>query len=139
MALAQGQPPAADQKTPEPNAQHELEQIAEASRQMTGPAASFECIWNGIRVVSLLHRDDLDTALRQLQIYDRFGCPSAHVQIAFRCYLRPSGPKDAKGEATFERERALECWVNPGLAGPPPAATTATATPTPTRPGTTNR
>jgi hypothetical protein len=117
--------------------QRELEAIAEAGRQMTGPAANVECIWHGIRVVSLLHRDDLDTAFRQLQIYDRFGCPGGHIQTAFRCYLRPSGPRDPKsGDARFDQQRALECWVNPGQAAP---ATAATSTSPAARPGTTNR
>ena len=40
-----------------------------------GPAANPECVWLGRRVVSLLWRDDLDTAFRHLDLYDRFGCP----------------------------------------------------------------
>jgi hypothetical protein len=128
---------AAEAKAAGQAGQRELEQIAEAARQMTGPAANVECIWHGIRVVSLLHRDDLDTAFRQLQIYDRFGCPGGHVQTAFRCYLRPSGPRDPKsGDARFDQQRALECWINPSPAAP---ATAATSTPPAARPGTTNR
>jgi hypothetical protein len=140
-AFAQAQeadPNKAVEKAP---GQRELEDIAEAARQMTGPAANYECIWHGMRVINLLHRDDLDTALRHLQIYDRFGCPKEHVQIAFRCFLRPSGPRDSKtGEALFDQKRAHDCWVNPALvnaAAPPPTAA-ATTTP-PQRPGTTNR
>jgi hypothetical protein len=139
MVLAQAQQDADAKAAAEAKAagQRELEDIADAARQMTGPAANVECIWHGIRVVSLLHRDDLDTAFRQLQIYDRFGCPGGHVQTAFRCYLRPSGPRDSKsGDARFDQKRALECWINPAQAAPATAATTA---PPPARPGTTNR
>jgi hypothetical protein len=120
-------------------AQHELEDMTQAARQMTGPAANYECVWHGMRVINLLHRDDLDTALRHLQIYDRFGCPKEHVQVAFRCFLNPSGPRDPKtGEALFDQKRAHDCWVNPNWVNAAPPATAATTTP-PQRPGTTNR
>ena len=120
-------------------AQHELEDMTQAARQMSGPAANYECVWHGMRVINLLHRDDLDTALRHLQIYDRFGCPKEHVQVAFRCFLNPAGPRDAKtGEALFDQKRAHDCWVNPNWVNAAPPATAATTTP-PQRPGTTNR
>ena len=35
-------------------------------------------IWLGRRVVVLMWRDDLDTAFRHLNLYDRFGCPGGH-------------------------------------------------------------
>ena len=53
-----------------------------------GPAANPECLWLGRRVVSLLWRDDLDTAFRHLDLYDRFGCPAGHIQATFRCLVR---------------------------------------------------
>ena len=72
-------------------------------------------------MVSLLWRDDLDTAFRHLDLYDRFGCPSSHIQATFRCLVRqghidPKAPESLNG-------RVHSCWLNPGLA--PTAATAA--------------
>jgi hypothetical protein len=140
-ALAQSQPDADANKAAaetKSDSQRELEEIDRSAKQMTGPAASTECIWHGIRVVGSLHRDDLDAAFRQLQIYYRFGCPSAHIELAFRCFIRPTGPRDQKtGDAIFNRTRALDCWVNPGSYLPPPATAATTPAP-PAHPGTSN-
>src|SRR6185437_2785250 len=76
-------------KAPEPQkptaesvkeSQKKIDEIAEAARILTGPAGNPECGWLGRRVVTLLWRDDMDTAFRHLDLYDRFGCPSAHIQ-----------------------------------------------------------
>ena len=40
--------------------------------------------------------DDLDTAFRHLDLYDRFGCPGGHVQATFRCLTRFGGQIDPK-------------------------------------------
>src|SRR3974390_341993 len=76
--LAAAQSPEADAKAAEAKAagQRKIDDIAEAARLMTGPAANPECVWHGTRVVGLLWAEDLDTALRQLELYDRFKCPS---------------------------------------------------------------
>jgi hypothetical protein len=58
------------------------EQFAEAQRLLKGAAGNPECVWLGRRVVNLLWRDDMDTAFRHLDLYDRFGCPGAHIQAA---------------------------------------------------------
>jgi hypothetical protein len=58
------------------------EQLAEAQRLLKGPAGNPECVWLGRRAVSLLWRDDMDTAFRHLDLYDRFGCPGSHIQTA---------------------------------------------------------
>ena len=42
--------------------QKKIDEIAEATRLINGPAGNPECVWLGRRVVSLLWRDDLDTA-----------------------------------------------------------------------------
>jgi hypothetical protein len=75
------QKPAADSAK---ESQKKIDEIAEATRLLTGPAGNPECVWLGRRVVTLLWRDDLDTAFRHLDLYDRFGCPSAHIQATFR-------------------------------------------------------
>ena len=77
-------PPAADAK----DAAKKADEFAEAEKLLGGPAANPECLWLGRRVVSLLWRDDLDTAFRHLDLYDRFGCPAGHIQMAFRCVVR---------------------------------------------------
>lgn len=132
------QSPDADAKAAEAKAagQRKIDDIAEAAKLMTGPAANPECVWHGTRVVSLLWGEDLDTALRQLELYDRFGCPAGHIQATFRCFLR-QGPPDPK-VADAVKTRARDCWINPGSSPTPP--TTAATTPAPpARPGTSNR
>ena len=105
--------------------QKKIDEIAEASKALTGPAGNPECVWLGRRVVSLLWRDDLDTAFRHLDLYDRFGCPSAHVQATFRCLVR-QGNIDPKAQETLNG-RVHACWVNPGLPPTPPVAEAAPA------------
>ena len=67
-----------------------------------GPAAHPECVWLGRRVVGLMWRDDLDTAFRHLDLYDRFGCPAGHIQATFRCLVR-QGNIDPKPPDTLAR------------------------------------
>jgi len=126
-----GKPPEPQKPTADTvkEGQKKIDEIAEATRLLTGPAGNPECVWLGRRVVTLLWRDDLDTAFRHLDLYDRFGCPSAHIQATFRCLVR-QGNIDAKAQETLNG-RVHACWVNPGLEPtpaeaaiqPPPAAT----------------
>jgi hypothetical protein len=108
-----------------------IEDFSEAAAALGGPAANPECVWLGRRVVNLLWRDDLDTAFRHLDLYDRFGCPSGHIQATFRCVVRQGNidPKAPEGLAA----RIQACWVNPALQTSP-----ATATTTPQSSGTSN-
>lgn len=114
--------------------QKSIDEIAEAARLITGPAGNPECVWLGRRVVSLLWRDDLDTAFRHLDLYDRFGCPSSHIQATFRCVVR-QGHIDPKAQDSLNG-RVHACWLNPTLtptppvtAAPPPAAAAGGTTP----------
>ena len=125
------QKPAADAAK---ETQKKIDEIAEATRVLTGPASNPECVWLGRRVVNLLWRDDLDTAFRHLDLYDRFGCPSAHIQATFRCLVR-QGNIDPKAQETLSG-RVHACWLNPGLE---PAAAEAAAPATTTSGGTTQR
>lgn len=107
-------------EAPKPNAaeinkesQKKIDEIAEAGRLVSGPAGQPECVWVGRRVVALLWRDDLDTAIRHLELYDRFGCPGAHIQATFRCLIR-QGALDPKAQDTLNG-RVHACWVNPAL------------------------
>jgi hypothetical protein len=108
------------------------DEVAEASRVMTGPAARAECVWLGERAVGLMWRDDLDTAFRHLDLYDRFGCPGEHVQISFRCVVRQGNidQKDQKANDAFNA-RVHSCWLNPAL--PPVVSTVAPAEKTGTK------
>jgi hypothetical protein len=93
------------------DAQKKVDEFAEAERLLGGPAANPECLWLGRRVVNLLWRDDLDTAFRHLDLYDRFGCPAGHIQAAFRCVIRQGSPDPKAADNIPDRVRA--CWVNP--------------------------
>ena len=86
-----------------------LDNIADAARTMTGPAALSECVWLGERAVLLMWRDDLDTAFRHLDLYDRFGCPGEHIQLSFRCVVR-QGNIDPKANETLTG-RVHSCWI----------------------------
>jgi hypothetical protein len=115
--------------------QRKIDEIAEATRLLTGPAGNPECVWLGRRVVSLLWRDDLDTAFRHLDLYDRFGCPGPHIQATFRCLVR-QGSIDPKAPESLSG-RVHACWLNPGLE--PVAASAAASPPTATSGGTPQR
>jgi hypothetical protein len=71
-------------------------------------------------------RDDLDTAFRHLDLYDRFGCPGGHVQAAFRCLTRFGSQIDDKVPRSLG-DRIQACWINPG-AQPQAAASAAPST-----------
>ncbi|MEA2904849.1 MAG: hypothetical protein QOI12_2236 [Alphaproteobacteria bacterium] len=103
------------QQPTEADSQKKIDEFAEAAKLLGGPASNPECVWLGRRVVSLLWRDDLDTAFRHLELYDRFGCPSGHIQATFRCLVR-QGNIDPKSPETLSA-RAHSCWINPTLDG----------------------
>jgi hypothetical protein len=106
-----------------------VDEYAEAQKALNGPAGNPECVWLGRRVVGLLWRDDLDTAFRHLDLYDRFGCPSAHVQATFRCLIQHGSNIDPK-VADSLNGRVFSCWINPtnpSIQVPPPAPAAAAA------------
>ena len=57
-------------------------------------------------------RDDMDTAFRHLDLYDRFGCPGPHIQAAFRCVVRQGNNIDPKSPPSLNA-RVHACWLNP--------------------------
>jgi hypothetical protein len=91
--------------------QKKIDEFAEAIRVLGGPASNPECVWLGRRVVNLMWRDDLDTAFRHLELYDRFGCPGGHIQASFRCLVR-HGQIDPKALESLSA-RVHACWINP--------------------------
>jgi len=119
--------PAAANSTPSADAakdnQRKTDEFVEAAQAVNGPAGNPECVWLGRRVVRLMWLDDLDTAFRHLDLYDRFGCPGGHVQATFRCLTRFGGQIDPKVSETLN-SRVHACWINP--AAQPQAAAAAT-------------
>jgi hypothetical protein len=128
-AIAQ-EPKAGTQRPPAADAEgaKKVDEFAEAAKALVGPAGQPECVWLGRRAVRLLFRDDLDTAFRHMELYDRFGCPPNHIQAAFRCVVR-QGELDSKANETLSA-RVHACWINPTpeIANVPAAA----AAPAPT-------
>ena len=142
--FAQSGTPAPDQKPPAANSaevnrenQRKTDEFVEASQAINGPGGNPECVWLGRRVVRLMWNDDLDTAFRHLDLYDRFGCPGGHVQAAFRCLTRFGAQIDPKLADTLS-SRIHACWINPAAqpqaavaASPAQAATAGNAAPAP--------
>jgi hypothetical protein len=108
--------------------QRKTDEFVEAAQVINGPAGNPECVWLGRRVVRLMWLDDLDTAFRHLDLYDRFGCPGGHVQATFRCLTRFGGQIDPKVAETLT-SRVHACWINPA-AQPQAAAAATPAAPT---------
>jgi hypothetical protein len=127
---ASNSPPAADATR---DNQRKTDEFVEAAQVINGPAGNPECVWLGRRVVRLMWLDDLDTAFRHLDLYDRFGCPGGHVQATFRCLTRFGGQVDPKVAETLN-SRVHACWINPAaqpqaaVAAQPAAPTTAGST-----------
>lgn len=71
------------------------------------PDLAGECAWTGKRVVSLLSRDDVDTARRFLDFYQVFGCRQSHIGPTLRCVVTDSTetPPDESATARIDR-----CW-----------------------------
>lgn len=100
-----------------------VEKFGEAGRALGGPAANPECLWHGHRVVRFLYNEDMDAAFRHTDMYERFGCPTGHIQATFRCLLR-QGDIDRKNPDQLNI-RVHGCWINPTM--PPPDAAAAAA------------
>ena len=113
--------------------QRKADEFVEAAQAINGPAGNPECVWLGRRVVILMSHDDLDTAFRHLDLYDRFGCPGGHIQATFRCLARFGlvGVNDPKASADVPA-RVHACWLNPNAQ---PQAAAAPAQPAPTTSG----
>ena len=131
-AQDQGKAPAANPADATKDNQRKTDEFVEVQQAIIGPAGNPECVWLDRRVVSLMWRDDLDTAFRHLDLYDRFGCPGGHVQATFRCLTRFGGQIDDKVPRSLS-DRIQACWINPGAqpqtaaATPPAPAASATA------------
>ena len=135
-AQDQGKPPAANAADASKENQRKTDEFVEAQQAINGPGGNPECVWLGRRVVRLMWRDDLDTAFRHLDLYDRFGCPGGHVQATFRCLTRFGAQIDDKVPRSLDG-RVHACWINPNAqpqtaaAAPAASATAGNASPAP--------
>ncbi len=84
-------------------------EFAEAASKLDGRAGSPECVWVGRRAVNLLWRHD--PYPRYLDLYDRFGCPQHHIEIAFRCMTRQGGIYPKAPDNVGQLVHA--CWIDP--------------------------
>lgn len=134
------EPPQGEKKADEPTAEQqaaaraleEIEQYKQAAKELSITAGSAECVWTGRRIESLLWRDDVDTAKRYIDLYDRFGCSAEHLKLAFRCLIR-QGPLDPKATDRLAA-RVHACWIDPdgattAASQTTPPSTTPTGTP----------
>jgi hypothetical protein len=110
-----GKPPAANSADVNRDNQRKTDEFVEATQAINGPAGNPECVWLGRRVVGLMWRDDMDTAFRHLDLYDRFGCPGPHIQSAFRCVVRQGNTIDPKAPQSLNA-RVHSCWLSPTAA-----------------------
>ncbi|HUC49971.1 MAG TPA: beta-1-3, beta-1-6-glucan biosynthesis protein [Xanthobacteraceae bacterium] len=122
------------QKAPNPGGGSKEDEFTAAQRLINGAAGNPECVWIGRKAVNRLWSDDIDTAFRYIDLYDRFGCPGAHIQAAVRCIVlhQPVDPKsgDHKPSDTLEF-RVDACWNNPTSPAIPAVAPAAAAAPAP--------
>jgi hypothetical protein len=130
-AQEQGKPAANNSAEAAKENQRKTDQFVEAAQAINGPAGNPECVWLGRRVVQLIWVDDLDTAFRHVDLYDRFGCPGGHIQAAFRCLTRFGAQIDDKVPNSL-RDHVHMCWINPAAQPPQPSPTPAAAAASPT-------
>jgi hypothetical protein len=127
--------PESDQQAAEQAAQQAankaIREYKEAAEKLSSSAGAPECVWTGRRIASLLWRDDIDTARRYIDLYDRFNCSSEHLKLVFRCVIE-QGPIDPKA-ADRLASRVHDCWIAPEEATTASSQATVGAT---TKPGT---
>ena|SRR5690349_263774 len=125
-AFAQSSNEAKQAEPPKPaELKSEAAHLDDVQRTVSGPAGYPECTHLGELAIMLMAKNDLDTAFRHIELYDRFGCPGAHVQQSFRCLLLKGIP-NSKDSTTLE-SLVRNCWA-------PKAAATAAPAPAPAPP-----
>ena len=88
-----------------------VEQYETATKSLRASAGSAECLWSGRRIVSLLRRDDINTARHYMDLYAQFECSQKHLKLAFRCVIK-QGPIDPKAAEKLA-SRVHDCWIAP--------------------------
>jgi hypothetical protein len=121
---------ASDNKAAEQAEQQEADKVIreykEAAEKLSSSAGAPECVWTGRRIASLLWRDDIETARRYIDLYDRFNCSAEHLKLVFRCVIE-QGPIDPKA-ADRLASRVHDCWIAPEGATTASSQTTVGAT-----------
>jgi hypothetical protein len=108
----EGEPKSDEQaKAEQQEADKAIAEYKEAAAKLSSSAGAPECVWTGRRIASLLWRDDIDTARRYIDLYDRFNCSSEHLKLVFRCVIK-QGPIDPKA-ADRLASRVHNCWIAP--------------------------
>ena len=113
LALAQAAETPAPAATQAPAAEDPAVKSPPARRGPRVTAATPECAWTGRRIVSLLIRDDVDTAEKFQRFYQSFGCPTEHIAPAMRCVVISDGTADGQAKALAEQVDA--CWDKPSI------------------------
>lgn len=117
LAVATG-PAAAQSKQPEAGATKQAPPLPTRPqippKKKGEPALRAECAWTGQRIVSLLWRDDVNTAREQSRFYEMFGCPADHLPAAFRCVIEQS---ESQPEQNDLNARVYGCWMAPDARG----------------------
>jgi len=121
-----------ENKPPEPQSSDkpEIAHFADVARAVSGAAANPECVHLGEFVLTLMAKNDFDTAQRHINLYDRFGCPGLHLRLSYRCLLNVGMPSQKDDRPNLE-SRVRDCWINPNMvantqsAAPPAAAAAA--------------
>jgi hypothetical protein len=129
---SEGDQKAEQEKAEQEAAAREIAEYKEAAEKLSSSAGAPECVWTGRRIASLLWRDDIDTARRYIDLYDRFNCSSEHLKLVFRCVIS-QGPLDPKA-ADRLASRVHGCWIAPE--GETTASSQATVGTTATKPRT---
>lgn len=122
LNLALAATPAAAQSSKQPDAGAAKQapplparpQIPPAKKKGESPALRAECAWTGQRIVSLLWRDDVNTAREQNRFYEMFGCPADHLPAAFRCVIEQS---ESQPDQNDLNARVYGCWMAPDARG----------------------
>jgi hypothetical protein len=107
----EGEQKAAEEKAELEAAARAIAEYKEAEAKLPRSAGAPECVWTGRRIASLLWRDDVDTARRYIDLYDRFNCSAEHLKLVFRCVIE-QGPLDPKA-ADRLASRVHGCWITP--------------------------
>ena len=96
-----------------------MEEYRAAATTLPSAAGAAECVWTGRRIASLLWRDDIDTARRYIDLYDRFSCSPEHLKLVFRCVIQ-QGPLDPRPRTVLRPACMIAGW-RPGHRQPPRA------------------
>jgi hypothetical protein len=89
--------------------------VKKKGNEKVPPERRAECAWTGQRIVSLLWRDDVNTAREQSRFYEMFGCPAEHLPVAFRCVIEQSENQPDQNDLTA---RVYGCWMAPDGGAP---------------------